>query len=450
VTPSDRSAGREDPPPDEDAEPDCDVASDGDDSLHVVHLYDGHEQVYEGRGSVPGVVWNLARETAAAGDDVTVIERQWAGLDAFATHEGVDFERLPLSTGADEPWERVPYEQVTSPVGVTRLVADRTNFALQAYRYLRERSFDVLHVHLPFAASVLLTAAPGLADRTVYTAHLGELRLDALTEDQQGSDDAGAVDAPAILSVASPDVYLARRAAHTTVLNDTIADGFAERGVDRSSLSVLPNGVDLDRFTNVSCSEVERVRDRYDLGDDPVLLFVGTIMPRKGVVDLLRAMGTFAETGGSFQLLVAGEDDLDGEYVAEVRETAREEGVADSVGFPGFVPAEDLPALYAAADLFVMPSREEGFGMTVVEALATGTPVVGTRVGAIPEIVDEGVHGFTVDPDDPDALAAAIDRALEKFGDNDKIMTATRERAEEYSWDAVGTTCRRIYRRVVQ
>lgn len=434
--------------------------------MEIVHLYDGHEQVYGGRGSVPGVVWHLAREAAGAGHDVTVLERQWGGLEERATHEGVDFERLDLWTGADEPWTRVPYEQVTSPVGVGQLVTDRTNFAFEALRRFRSRSFDVLHVHLPFAAGVLLTVAPWLRDSTVYTAHLGELRLDALTEDQQGrSDSAGGgaageagegeessgLDTPAILSAASPDVYLAGRVAHTTVLNATIADAFAERGVDRDSLSVLPNGVDVNRFTNVPERERERVRDAYDLGEGPTLLFVGTVMPRKGVTDLVRAVGRLADEGttwDSFDLVVAGEDELDGGYVEEVRETVHEVGIAESVSFPGFVPEEDLAPLYAAADVCVVPSLEEGFGMTAVEALACGTPVVGTRVGAIPEIVDEDVHGYVVDPGDPRGLADAIDRTVDELVGRGGVATAARERARAYSWQSVGEQCVAVYETV--
>ena len=443
--------------------------------MEVVHLYDGHEQVYEGRGSVPGVVWHLAREAAAAGHDVTVLERQWDGLDAQATHEGVDFERLALLTGADVPWERVPYEQVTSPTGFVQLVMDRSNFALEALRWLRGQSVDVLHVHLPFAAGVLLTIAPWLRGSTVYTAHLGELRLDALTEDQQGSESTGdaagatdGLDTPAVLTAASPDIYLAGRVAHTTVLNANIADAFADRGVDHDSLSVLPNGVNVNRFTNVPERERERVRESYDLGDGPTLLFVGTVMPRKGVTDLVRAVGRLAdgETDGlregdatpaeadggatwdAFDLVVAGEDDLDGDYVEKVRETAREAGVVESVTFPGFVPEADLAPLYAAADVCVVPSLEEGFGMTAVEALACGTPVVGTRVGAIPEIVDEDVHGYVVDPGDPGGLADAIDRAVDELVGREEVETGARERARAYSWESVGEQCVAVYEAV--
>lgn len=414
--------------------------------MRVVHLYDGHEQVHEGRGSVPGVVWNVARETAAAGHDVTVLERQWDGLPATAEHDGVAFHRLALRTGADEPWTRVPYEEVTSPVGAARLVADRTNFALAALRWLRGAEFDVLHVHLPFAANVLATVAPGLRDRTVYTAHLGELRLDILEEGQEGADDAGP-DVPAVLSAFSPDVYLAKRAAKTTVLNADVESVFADRGVPASRLRVVPNGVDVDRFGDVDPREVERVREAYGFGDDPVVLFVGTVMPRKGVTELVRALDVVVnDRGRDVDAVLAGETDLDESYVEQVESFISRGGLDDHVTMPGFVPAEDLPALYRAADLFAVPSLEEGFGMTAIEAMAAGTPVVGTRVGALPEIIEPGRTGALADPGDVPGLAAAIEDALELTGD--ETEAAARSRAGEYSWPSVAETFADIYEEV--
>ncbi|WP_336000334.1 glycosyltransferase family 4 protein [Halorientalis halophila] len=439
--------------------------------MEIVHVYDGHERVHDGRGSVPNVLWNVARETAAAGHDVTVLERQWDGLPARASHEGVRFERFDLSTGADEPWERVPYELVESPVGLARLVGDRTNFARAAFFRLRDLDPDVIHVHLPFAASVLATVAPWLRDRLVYTAHLGELRLDALTDDQQGAaaadggtvevgedaasgdDETGGLDAPDVLSLASPDTFLANRVAHTTVLNPDVADVFADRGVPRDRLTVVPNGVDVDRFGDVPAERQREVRRAYDLDDSPVVLFVGTVMPRKGVDDLVRATERLVAEHGyeDLQVVVAGEDDLDGEYTAEVRELAAEAGVADVVRFAGFVPGEDLPALYALADVFALPSREEGFGMTVTEALAAGTPTVATDVGGIPRLVDEGEQGSLVSPNDPDGLAAGIDRVLSVEGDErSRMADRARERAAEYSWRGVARQFCTIYEEVAR
>jgi len=438
--------------------------------MHVVHLYDGHEQVYDGRGSVPGVVWNLARETAAAGHDVTVLERRWAGLAETATHDGVRFERVRVPTGADEPWDRVPHEQARSLGGLARLVGDRSVLAVAALGRLRRLGADVVHAHLPFAAAVLAAVRPGLRSRTVYTAHLGELRLDALTDAQKG--DRTTVDAPGILSVASPDIYLANRAARTTVLNESVRQAFVARGVPRDRLTVLPNGVDVDRFGGADETDAAAVREAYDLRDLPTLLFVGTLLPRKGVTDLVEAGARLetrrvAHSGAAsgddgdadadgdapanatgdppWQLVVAGETDVDPDYSRQVRRRVAEHGLTDRVRLAGFVPDEDLPGLYALADLFVLPSREEGFGMTAVEAMAAGTPPVATRVGGLPDVIDDGDNGVLVEPGDVAGLAEAVSALLADPGRRTRMAERARQRAGEYRWATVADRLLGVY-----
>lgn len=406
----------------------------------VVHLYDGHEQVHDGRGSVPGVVWNLARATAAADHDVTVVERQWTGLPKRATHEDVRFRRLDLPTGADEPWTRVPYEQVTAPLGLLRLIGDRTAFAVAGLRALRRLDPDIVHVHLPFAASVLVTVAPWLRDRMVYTAHLGDLRLNLLDADQADDD----IDVPGVLELVSPDVYLAKRVAHTTVLNPSIRDAFVEHGVDASTLSVVPNGVDVDRFASPDDDTVRTVRERYAPDGRPLVLFVGTVMPRKGVLDLIDAFAqVVTDATEPPRLVVAGDTDLDGAYVDSVRTRIDEAGLSAAVDLAGFVDADLLPALYSVADVLVVPSLEEGFGMTAVEALAAGTPVVGTRVGGLPDAIDDGVTGRLVDPGDVDALANAIARWLDDA--NPATPERCRTTARTFSWSGVADQVDDVY-----
>lgn len=482
--------------------------------MHVVHIYDGHEKVYDGRGSVPGVVWNVARETAASGHEVTVIERQWDGLAKTAEHDGVRFRRLSLSTGSDQPWTRVPYEMVNSPVGLSRLVTDRTNFAIQTLRALHGLDYDVLHVHLPFAANVIATAAPWLRGRMVFTAHLGELRLNAIADDDgsgdtdypvtdggteqtdradpeaddgpttvdQAQSDGDDIDVPSVLQYLSPDRILARRVARTTVLNPAIEDTFVEMGVPRDRLAVVPNGVDVKRFGSPQTDVVESVRDQYDLAGRRTVLFVGTVMPRKGVEDLVQAVAAVvngqtdwgdapkrrartendrrqlgsngsrdADTGGNGQdvkLVIAGERDLDSAYARKVERRIQDTGLRDCVEVTGFVPAAQLPALYSLADVFVLPSREEGFGMTVVEAMAAGTPVVATTVGDVPRIVESGRHGLLVVPGDTDALANGIDRLLSDPGEREWMGEQARQRARAYSWHSTAEQFIDIYRSI--
>lgn len=418
--------------------------------MHIVHIYDGHERVYNGRGSVPNVVWNIARETAAAGHQVTVIERQWQGLSTVAEHENVHFERLDLWTGAEQPWERVPYEMVKSPLELTKLIVDRVNFARSALSKLRAIDFDILHIHLPFAANVLMTVAPKLRRQMVYTAHLGELRLNALTDEQSSDDDQFSV--PRILSILSPDVYLARRAARTTVLNPDIQSVFQERGVSPSALTVVPNGVDIERFGAVDPEFTQEVQSSYGLGNKPMVLFVGTVMPRKGVDTLIRAVDVLVHEYGvtDAQLVIAGEDDLDGKYVARIHELVREAGLEEQVCIPGFVPDRELPALYDAADVFVMPSLEEGFGMTVTEAMAAGTPVVASRVGGIPQQVTHGEQGLLIEPNAPNELSSQLAHMLSDADERERIGDRAREYAKEFSWQWIGQNFESVYQDVIQ
>lgn len=417
--------------------------------MRVVHLYDGHEQVYRGRGSVPRVVWNVARETAAAGHDVIVIERQWNGLPRRSTHEGVNFRRLDLWTGAAQPWDRVPYEMVESPLSLARLIGDRTYFAVRALQELRQLPFDVLHVHLPFAANVLLTVAPWLCQRTVYTAHLGELRLNAL-QDGGEVDGGDEIDVPGVVQRFSPDVLLARRAAATTVLNSSIREQFMTRGVPGSRLEVVPNGVNLERFGDVPEIRIRDVRHTYRFDDVRTVLFVGTVMPRKGVTDLVRAMADVVDAvDEDVRLVIAGETDLDEAYTQRIRALIEKHDLDDVVELVGFVSDEELPALYAAADMFALPSHEEGFGMTAVEAMAAGTPVVATRVGGMPWVLENGDAGRLVDVGAVSAMATEITTILDDANGKERMTEHARERARDFSWSAVATRVVNCYEEVL-
>lgn len=424
--------------------------------MRVVQVYDGHEQVHDGRGSVPGVVWNIARETAARGHDVTVLERQWRGLPEQSEHDGVSMQRIDLTTGADEPWKRVPYELVSNPRQVARFIVDRTNFAIQAFRYLRREEFDVIHVHLPFSANVLATVAPSLRERMVYTAHMGELRLNALadTEGAEASTEVNSneddeIDTPGILRLFSPDVYLTRRAARTTVMNPAIQQSFVAKGAPEERLRFVPNGVDLERF-NRDSSDVAAISDLYGFGDRPVVLFLGTIMPRKGVTELMKAAGRIIRDHGhsEVEFLLAGNPDLDPEYTGRVRDVIDTEAIGSNVTFTGFVDNESIPALYGRADIFVLPSLEEGFPLTPLEAMAARTPVVATEVGGIPWQFDDGQQGHLIEPGDPSALVDALVHLLENPEHREAMAEAATARAEEFAWNRIAEEFTTIYQEV--
>jgi len=398
--------------------------------MNIVHVYDGHEKVYDGQGSVPDVVWSLASRAADRGHDVTVLERQWAGLPRRASHEGVEFRRLRLRVGADEPWVDVPYEMVSSPVGATRLLIDRTDFALRALQRLRSLEIDVIHVHLPFAANVIATVSRSIREKTVYTAHLGE------TEKR--------VTKP----VFSPDVFLAKRVARTVALNPEMRAAFEDRGVPSDRLVVVPNGVDVKRFEAVDRDDVDELRDEYDIDTGPVVLFVGTVTPRKGVIELIEAAERTIEDNEDVRFLIVGDTELEPDYVEEIKEAIATTGIDDHVTLTGFVSERELLACYELADLFVLPSYEEGSSVAVTEAMAAGLPVVGSRIDGIRQQVDDGTHGSLVDPGDVTALAECISRLVANEATRRDMAEAIESRAESLSWEQVTDRMLDVYAEV--
>lgn len=385
------------------------------DHLDIVHLYDGHERV-RGTGSVPDVVWSLASRTAARGHDVTVVERQWDELPHEEEQMDVSFHRLALQTGASEPWTRIPYQMVGSPTGATRLFLDRVNFAFRSYQYLRRHDPDVIHVHLPFAANVIATLSRSLANRMVYTAHIGE-------NDKRISN-------PRF----SPDVHLARRVCKTITLNPTAHQAFVDRGVPEERLETIPNGVDIDRFDDVRPELREQTRRAYDVNGDPVVLFVGTITPRKGVLDLVEAA---AKVTGDAQFVLVGDTDLEPEYVAQVRQTIEAEDMERRMTLAGFVPEDHLLAFYDLADIFVLPSYEEGSSIAVTEAMAAGLPVIGSDIDGIRQQVDHGVHGLLTPPGDTERLTENLLQLIEDESSRVAMHDAIEERATSLSWERI-------------
>jgi glycosyltransferase involved in cell wall biosynthesis len=186
------------------------------------------------------------------------------------------------------------------------------------------------------------------------------------------------------------------------------------------------------RFLEPPPHAAAEVRARYGVPDGATLLLTARrLEPRMGVEELVRALAALDDP--RLALVVAG----DGVERNGLTRLAESLGLAGRVRFAGRVPEDDLRSLYAAADLFVLPTvAYEGFGMSTVEALAAGTPVLGTAVGATPEILEPIDPALVVPRAEPDALADALRRVLPALGDGLRARCAAVAR-ERYAWDAV-------------
>lgn len=227
-----------------------------------------------------------------------------------------------------------------------------------------------------------------------------------------------------LLNPIQPVSYLHERARfrgriHRTVVTLTTrgeADLVRLYGRVRPPVVTIPNGVDTERFRPPAEDERTRLRDEYGLDEEHrVALFIGHDLPGKGIQHAIAAL-VHAPT---VMLLVVGGV---ASTVDSARSLAERLGVVERVLFVG--PRPDVERFFALSDMFVFPSGYEAFGLVVLEALASGLPVVATRVGCAPDIVVDGVNGYLVDQD-----AAQIGARLESLAADD--LAAWRRRARE-------------------
>lgn len=206
---------------------------------------------------------------------------------------------------------------------------------------------------------------------------------------------------------------------------------------------VVPLGTDPAQFH--PGIDPAAVRARYGLDGGPWLLTVARLEWHKGIDTVIKALPTVRATHPGVRYAVAGV----GPRRTQLEALARELGVADAVRLLGFVPDTDLPALYNAADLYVGASRYhellvEGFGISIVEASASGLAVVGGRSGGVADAVRDGETGVLVDPQDPGAVAAGITQLLGNGALRRRMGAAGRRAVETYyNWDRV---CRDLQR----
>jgi glycosyltransferase involved in cell wall biosynthesis len=180
---------------------------------------------------------------------------------------------------------------------------------------------------------------------------------------------------------------------------------------------------------SVDSERVATVRRRYNLTGKTVVLFSGRMIERKGVDTLIDAFKRVARMRSDVALLLLGDGPKQAEYQSMVPEELR-----SCIHFAGHVPQNDLPEHFAAADLFVFPSRHDGWGVVINEACAAGLPIVTTRqTGAAYDLVEDGRSGFVLEHDDIDGLVDRLLRLIDDPALREKFGQRSRELVEPYS-----------------
>ena len=377
-------------------------------------------------GGMNVYVRELSRELGRMGVEVDIFTRS---QDPTITRvvpmaDSVRVIHLPAGPEAPLPRERV-YEHLDEFVD-----------GVEAWRLTRGVDYDLIHAHYWLSGVVGLTLRERWTIPMLQMFHtLGDLKNRVA---RRAAD-------------LEPAVRLREEARVIASAERLVAASVAERahlvrhaGADPERIAVVPCGVDTELFTP---GDAEAARATLGRSGDPLILYVGRLAPIKGLETLLDAIALLARRGRRVRLVVVGGDadePQDG-HEAGLRARITTLGIGDLVSFAGPQPQETLRTHYVAADVTVLPSHYESFGMVALEAMACGSPVVASRVGGLTTTVRDGVTGFLVAEGDVSALAGRLETLL---GDPDLRWRLGREGvrwAAQHRWPCVAEAICREY-----
>jgi D-inositol-3-phosphate glycosyltransferase len=377
-------------------------------------------------GGMNVYVRELSRELGRMGVEVDIFTRS---QDPTITRvvpmaDSVRVIHLPAGPEAPLPRERV-HEHLDEFVD-----------GVEAWRLTRGADYDLIHAHYWLSGVVGLTLRERWTIPMLQMFHtLGDLKNRVA---RRAAD-------------LEPAVRLREEARVIASAERLVAASVAERahlvrhaGADPERIAVVPCGVDTELFTP---GDAEAARATLGRSGDPLILYVGRLAPIKGLETLLDAIALLARRGRRVRLVVVGGDadePQDG-HEAGLRARITTLGIGDLVSFAGPQPQETLRTHYVAADVTVLPSHYESFGMVALEAMACGSPVVASRVGGLTTTVRDGVTGFLVAEGDVNALAGRLETLL---ADPDLRWRLGREGirwAAQHRWPCVAEAICREY-----
>lgn len=390
-------------------------------------------------GGMNVYVRELARELGRRGIEVDVFTRWREKDDPRIQSLGENARAVHIPSGPMGYWPKMDvYEHLDE---FTQKVAEHV---------AREgRTYDLIHSHYWLSAEVARTLAPLWRVPRVQMFHtLGLVKREVMDEDIDGESD---------VRIAIEREAVRDSAAVTAASEIEVGELLDLYGADRAKLEIIPCGVDPNVFR-----PMRQMDAREALGRDQcerIVLFVGRIEQIKGIDVLLRALGLLFFRHPEFRndlcLLVVGgaldpgDDSPETEKVTELRRLVHQHRMEANVSFVGSLDQQRLALFYAAADVCAVPSLTESFGLVALEAMACGTPVVGTRVGGLQTLIEHGESGLLVPAGDYQALAESIAQVLSDPRLRMHLAHGARDRAEHYTWRNVGDKVEALYAKIL-
>ena len=376
-----------------------------------------------GGGAVEEYVFQLAKHLRKHGIDALAIDATTKNNYAVEEINGAIIARIPILS--------VP--------GIKKDIIREFIFGVNVAKYINKLGIDVVHANTAWAGfSIALKKRGGW--KLVYTCHNPLWPEDEVHLGEK--------------IVRAAEGYTMRRADLVIALNNAMAKALEKKAkIRREKIAIIPNGVDTEYFKPGIKDDM--ALKRYNLRSMEYVLFVGRITYIKGVHVLLRAWKEILNHVGGIKLVIAGP--LSGSfteggisnYAKAMIEYAREIS-QDSIVFTDSVNREELRILYSNACCLVLPSLAEAFPMVLIEAMASGIPVIGSRAGGIPDIIEDGVNGYTFPVGDYIALAEKLYMLLTDKTLRKNMANAARSIAEsKYSWKTVINKLLKVYKAIL-
>ncbi|OLD52444.1 MAG: hypothetical protein AUI58_02985 [Chloroflexi bacterium 13_1_40CM_2_70_6] len=390
-------------------------------------------------GGMNVYVRELARDLGARGIEVDVFTRWRERYDPRIQQLGPNARVIHVESGPIGYWPKMAvYEHL-----------DQFGEKLLEHVAAEGKGYDLVHAHYWLSAKVARTLAEHWRLPRIQMFHtLGLVKREVLDEDIDGESD---------VRVAIEREAVRESAAIVAASTIELAELRQLYRADPSRVAVIPCGVDPEVFKPVRLADAREALGRDQC--ERLVLFVGRIEQIKGIDVLLRALGLLFQRHPDLRsdvcLLVVGgaldpgDDAPETEKILELRRLVHEHRMEANVAFVGSRDQEQLALYYAAADVCAVPSLTESFGLVALEAMACGTPVVGTRVGGLQTLIEDGESGLLVPAGDDTALAEAIHAVLTDHRLRTHLSHGARERAERFTWSRVGQRMTELYDKVL-
>ncbi len=382
------------------------------------------------------VVYQISKELVKRGHEVTVATSNWLldnDIPGFS-QSGVNIRT---------PRHPFPSQETNNGIEISRF---KPYFRFWTYtanpslvRFLQRNigSFDVVHAHYYMFMESALSAFFARAESTpfVITIHRSSSILDVYPRIYRiGKKLYDATIGSLILSAASKII----------VLVPQIRNEFLELGAPEGSLTVVPNGIDFERFAS------SRARtDKENLNSsERIVLFVGRLEKQKGPQHIIRAIPEICEYFPDTRFIFVGED---WGYRATLGNLCERLGVGEKCTFTGRISDYQLSRMYENADVFVLPAIGEGFGLVALESLYCGTPVILADSDSLSFILQEfGGYPLDMDSNIPEQIANHVMELFSNGSDRKSLLAARNKIESKYSWGPIARELERIYREVTQ